>query len=176
LYVGNESYVMATIGAADDRAPADGTTVLSYQQALDRAQGWCGAQEQQAKGMAPKEPQGYTVAQCVADYLGWYAAHRKAISTTRHVVAAHILPVFGQWQVAALTARQIRQWHQDLAKTPARVRSTPGAPQQWRRLEGPEDERKRKATANLQGSIRGPPTLTPRVGRLSRGGLWIDAG
>jgi len=148
LYVGNESYVMATLGTADDRAPADGEGVLSYQQALEKAQGWCDGQERQAKGMAPKEPQAYTVAQCVADYLEWYAAHRKALSTTRHVVEALILPVFGKWQVAALTAREIRQWHQALAKTPARVRSAPGAPQRWRRLEGPEEERKRKATAN----------------------------
>ncbi len=148
LYVGNESYVMATLGTADDQGAADGEAVLSYQQALDKAQGWCSAQERQAKGMAPKEPQSYTVAQCIADYVEWYAAHRKALSTTQHVVGAHILPVFGRLQVAALTARQIRQWHQDLAKTPARVRSAPGTPQRWRALEGAEGERKRKATAN----------------------------
>ena len=122
LYVGNETYVMATLGTADDRAQADGEAVLSYRQALEKAQAWCDLQERQAKGIAPKQPEAYTVAQCVADYLDWYAAHRKAISTTRHAVEAHILPTFGKWQVAALTARQIRQWHQELAKTPARVR------------------------------------------------------
>lgn len=148
LYVGNENYVMATLGAADDRAPADGGAVLTYRQALERAQAWCDQQERRAQGMAPKEPEPYTVAQCIADYLDWYAAHRKALSTTRHVVEAHILPVFGKRLVASLTAREIRQWHQALATVPARVRSTPGSPQRWRKLEGPEDERKRKATAN----------------------------
>lgn len=148
LYVGNENYVMATLGTADDRAPADGKAVLDYRQALEKAQAWCDLQERQAKGLAPKQPDSYTVAQCVADYLDWYASHRKALSTTKHAVEAHILPAFGRFQVTALTARQIRQWHQELAKTPARVRSTPGSPQRWRELEGPEGERKRKATAN----------------------------
>ena len=148
LYVGNENYVMATLGAADDRAPADGGAVLTYRQALERAQAWCDQQERRAQGIAPMEPEPYTVAQCIADYLDWYAAHRKALSTTRHAVEAHILPVFGKRQVASLAAREIRQWHQALATVPARVRSTPGTPQLWRKLEGPEDERKRKATAN----------------------------
>lgn len=148
LYVGNENYVMATIGTADDRAPADGEAVLDFRQAVEKAQAWCDLQERQAKGSAPKQPEAYTVAQCVVDYLDWYAAHRKALSTTRHVVEAHILPVFGKWQAENLTAREIRQWHQELAKTPARVRSAPGAAQRWKALEGPEGERKRKATAN----------------------------
>ena len=148
LYVGNENYVMATLGAADDRASADGVAVLDYRQAVEKTQAWCDLQERQAKGIAPKEPEAYTVAQCIADYLDWYAAHRKALATTRFAVEAHILPVFGKWQVANLTARQIRQWHQDLAKTPARLRSVPGTAQRWKVLEGPEGERRRKATAN----------------------------
>ena len=148
LYVGDEKYLIATLGTADDRAPADGETLLSYREALDKAQEWCDLQERKAKGTAPREPESYTVTQCMDDYLDWYAAHRKALSTTRHVVHAHILPAFGKAQVSALTARQIRQWHQALAKAPARLRSAPGAPQQWREIDGPEGERKRKATAN----------------------------
>jgi len=139
---------MATLGTADDRAAADGEAVLDFRQAVERAQAWCDLQERQAKGIAPKEPEAYTVAQCMADYLDWYAAHRKALVTTRHTVEAHILPVFGKWQVASLGARQIRQWHQELAKTPARLRVAPGSPQRWKELEGPEGERRRKATAN----------------------------
>jgi integrase len=148
LYRKGENYLISTLGTADDRASADGETILSYRQALDKAQAWCDLQEQRAKGTAPREPDSYAVAQCMAEYLDWFAAHRKALSTTRHAVEAHILPAFGKSQVAALTARQIRQWHQTLAQTPARLRSAPGAPQQWREVKGPEGERKRKATAN----------------------------
>jgi integrase len=150
LYVGGEKYLIVTLGTADDRAPADGKAVLSYREALDKAQAWCDLQERKAKGVAPREPESYTVTQCMADYLDWYAAHRKAISTTRYAVEAHILPAFGKLQVASLTARQIRQWHQGLATAPARLRTVPGSPQQWREtaLDGPEEERKRKATAN----------------------------
>ncbi len=153
LYVGGESYQISTLGTADDRVPADGEAVFSYRQALEKAQAWCDSQERKAKGIAPKEPDSYTVTDCMADYMNWYAAHRKALSTTRYVVEAHILPALGKWQVASLTARQIREWHQGIAKTPARLRSAPGASQQWREIDGPEGERKRKATANRDLTI-----------------------
>lgn len=148
LYLGDRSYTYTTLGTADDRAPADGEAVLTYRQALDRAQAWCDREERKAKGLAPREPDAYTVAECMTDYLDWYAAHRKALSTTRYVIEAHILPAFERRQVASLTAKQIREWHQGLAKTPARRRSAEGVPTRWGEIEGPEDERKRKATAN----------------------------
>lgn len=148
LYVGARSYVYATLGTADDRAPADGESVLTYRQALEAAQAWCDREERKAKGLAPREPASYTVAQCMVDYLTWYAAHRKALNSTRLAVEAHILPDLGPLQVAALTTRRLREWHQAIAATPPRLRSAKGAPLAWGRLDGPEAARKRKATAN----------------------------
>jgi integrase len=148
LYVGGRSYIYSTLGTADDRAPADGDAVLTYRQALEKAQAWCDGEERKAKGLAPREPASYTVAQCMTDYLGWYAAHRKALGSARLAVEAHILPALGGRQVSALTPRQIREWHQGLAAAPPRLRSAPGAPAKWRVIEGTDGTRKRKATAN----------------------------
>jgi integrase len=148
LYLGGRSYTYTTLGTADDRAPADGDAVLTYRQALEMAQTWCDHEDRKAKGLAPREPASYTLAQCIADYLDWYAAHRKALDTARFVADAHILPALGNRQVAALTARLIREWHQGLAAAPPRLRSAPGAPLKWREVEGTEGNRKRKATAN----------------------------
>jgi integrase len=148
LYVGARSYIYGTLGTADDRAPADGDAVLTYRQALEAAQTWCDREERKAKGLAPREPASYTVGQCMADYLTWYAAHRKALNSTRIAVEAHILPVLGTLQVAALTARRVREWHQGIAATAPRVRSAKGAPPAWGKLDGPDARRRRQATAN----------------------------
>lgn len=173
LYVGGENYQLATLGTADDRAPADGEAVLNYRQALDKAQGWCELQESKARGTAPKEAEAYTVAECMADYLDWYAAHRKALGTTRHVIGAHILPHFGKRQVSSLTARQLREWHQALAQTPARLRSASDAPQRWREIEGSEGERKRKATANRVLTIlKAALNFAYSEGRAPTDGAW----
>jgi integrase len=82
----------------------------------------------------------------MADYLKWYAIHRRSLDQTRIAVQAHILPIFGRRQVATLTARQIREWHEGLAQTPARLRSKSGP--KAKDFSGPETKRKRKATAN----------------------------
>jgi hypothetical protein len=40
LHVGGSAYRMLSLGTADDEAPADGSDVLSYRQALDQAIQW----------------------------------------------------------------------------------------------------------------------------------------
>jgi integrase len=173
LYVGGEKYLIATLGSADDRAPADGEAALSYRQALDKAQTWCDLQERKAKGLAPRESDSYTVAQCMADYLDWYSAHRKALDSTRLAIGAHILPAFGRRQVVSLTSPQIREWHQWLAKAPARLRSAPGAPPHTRATQGPEGERKRKASANrILTVLKAALNLAYSEGRVASDEAW----
>jgi integrase len=148
LYVGNQCYTHVTLGTADDQTPADGESVLNYRQALERAHAWWSQMEEGADGQIPSKPNPYTVAECLADYLDWYALHRKSLKEAQYAVEAHILPALGRHQVSNLTHRQIREWHQELARTPARLRSAPGAPPRWRETSSPEGERSRKATAN----------------------------
>jgi integrase len=173
LYMGDRRYTYETLGAADDRAPADGEAVLTYRQALEKAQAWCDQEDKKAKGVAPREPESYTVAQCMADYVGWYSAHRKALDRTQDAIEAHILPAFEKRQVASLTARQIREWHQGIAKTPARLRSAAGAAPKWREVQGPEGERKRKASANRVLTIlKAALNLAYSEGRVSSDDAW----
>src|SRR4029078_12285286 len=86
---------------------------------------------------------------------------------------AHVLPALGRHQVSNLTHRQIREWHQALARTPARLRSAPGAPPRWRETSGPERERGRKATANrILTILKAALNLAFTEGRVSSDEGW----
>jgi integrase len=173
VYLGGRSYTYTALGSADDRTPADGEAILGYRQALDKAQEWCSREERKAKGLAPAEPELYTVADCMRDYLDWYAAHRKALGLTRQAIEVHVLPALGSRQVASLTARQVREWHQRIAKVPARLRSANGAPQNWRETAGPEGERRRKATANrLLTVLKAALNFAYSEGRVPADDAW----
>jgi integrase len=149
-YYDGQRYAEVALGQADDALAADGKTVLTFDQAQEVARAWFAAQARKAAGIAGVEevsPASYTVAQCLDDYLGWYAIHRKSVSRTQQAVRAHILPSLGRLEVAALTPRRIRQWHESIASAPARVRSPKGGPVRTRSAEA-TDPRQRKATAN----------------------------
>jgi integrase len=143
-YRGSGKYFEARIGLADDAVPADGEHVLSFSQALRSAISWCDSQqERDGREDQPQKPSGpYTVAQAMDDYLEWYRAHRKAASDAAQKIKA-ILPALGGEEVERLTARQIRQWHQSLGTSPARLRGG-----QERSLQTEEEFRRRKNTAN----------------------------
>jgi integrase len=147
FYLGEERYAECVLGAADDALAADGIKVLDFRQAQDAAREWFVKQGRKAAGVdGASEP--YTVERCLTDYLAWYGAHRKAPQATRHAVEAHILPSLGAREVSALPAAEIKRWLQGIAAAPPRLRSAKGAAPKWRKVTGPEGERKRKATAN----------------------------
>lgn len=141
------SYLETVLGSADDRTTADGETILSYQQALSAAMDWCEKQERIAKGLEPKPRGPYTLQQAIDDYLEWYEAQERANTWPRDVLYTHAVPVMGSVEVVRLTARQIRRWHLGVAKTPARLRTKPGAPQRYKALDG-DAQRKRRESAN----------------------------
>jgi integrase len=98
------------------------------------------------------EPSGpFAIGDVMRDYLDWLADHRKA-STARefgYMARAHILPALGQIQLADLTAARLSKWHRALAKSPARLRTRPGAEPRYRDSpDDPEAIRARRATAN----------------------------
>ena len=70
---------LTTLGTAyDSSRPADGETVLSFDQASRAALEWCEDQERALEGLEPVDRAPYTVARTMADYLEWVRAHRKA--------------------------------------------------------------------------------------------------
>src|SRR5262245_49184171 len=125
-FYNGERYIEEALGAADDYLPANGASVLSFDQAQRSAREWFATQERKAAGLDDTPSGPYTVARCMADYLSWYADHRKALAGTRSAIEAHILPRFGDREVEALKASQIQKWHQELAAAPARLRSAKG--------------------------------------------------
>jgi integrase len=145
FYVGKQAYEIETIGIADDYSDADGVVVLDFKQAQDRAREKHVQRAHAAAGVAGP----LTVASAVEMYLEHLANDGKTVDTARHHANAFIIPVLGDVEVATLTAKQIRRWHYDLAKMPARVRTKKGAPQQHRQLDGSEEAiRRRRSTAN----------------------------
>ena len=135
-------YTIKTLGVTDDHQDANGMDVFSFGQACAKAYEYA---EQAAHLEEPAQVQ-YTVADCIAEYLAWYAAHRKALRDTQRVCEAHILPALGRYRLDELTTAAIRKWHEGLAKAPARLRTKAGAEQQA--VRETNDLRARQATAN----------------------------
>ena len=146
------SYVKKSLGKADDVLDADGVAALSFAQAQSKAGGWFTEQARQAAGLGPDKP--YTVEEAIRAYLEWYATERKALMPTTKAAETHILPSLGEIEVEKLTSQRIRQWRDELATAPARLRSGLGKPTQYRLAPSDESDdvadwqRRRKATAN----------------------------
>ena len=137
-------YVTCKLGTADDVVEADGTGVLTYSQAQDAVRRWATEPE---GGSADRRQ--YTVERACSDYLAWLRKHRKAVNDAEYRARVHILPQLGGTPVDQLTARQIRQWHEKLAESSARLRTRPGDAQQWRDDgDDPDSSRRRKSSAN----------------------------
>lgn len=150
-YVGGQSYVVETIGTADDTLDADGSAILTFAQAQAIARDrFLAPVQQSAEREAAAPPAAYTVADGIRDYLADYAARGgKAVAGTRIAATAHILPAMGEVAVESLTRDRIRGWHRALATAPARVRVAKGAEPKHRDIGAdPDAARRRRSTAN----------------------------
>lgn len=146
----NRPRMIHALGLADDFGKADGQTVLNYSQAQERARKWFTQVLSTSSGEeTPSGP--FTVE------AAWIAYRRdcerrgmKSLSQTESAALAHILPDLGGVEVAKLTQGRIERWHENLANSPARVRSRYGAKQAATRP-GPvtdDEKRARKDTSN----------------------------
>ncbi len=108
-------YIKETVGIADDFLQANGETVLSHFQAVQKIS----AQEiAQVTG-------GMTVAQAAVDYLR-SIQHKKDYSGIKADIQNYILPGLGDIEVNGLTKTRIEQWFHDLLKaTPRRGKTDP---------------------------------------------------
>lgn len=134
-------YIEKSLGAADDSADAGGVAVLSWSQALAAGRAWRETAMRQALGGEPIVAK-YTVADAVEDYtLDYVRRGGKAEVDLRRACRRHILPALGHIEVARLTRRKIRDWHAALAAALPVDRT-------GKAVEGPMNERARKASAN----------------------------
>ena len=142
---GNKKYIKHVLGKADDHQDPNNFDVLTYFQAQSKARSF--AQElTRQKGSIPTKP--YTVADAIRDYLAWYAAHRTSVRIVRGNCETHILPTLSSRLVSELTAREMRQWHENLVKRSPRRGRRPISESEPLPLDDPEALRPRKATAN----------------------------
>lgn len=138
-YIGAGTYQVKTIGQADDFADADGSYVLTFWQAQEKAWG----------ANVSARSTSYTVADAVADYLEELDG-RASYNDTKLRLEAYALPAFGEKHVDKLTSDQIKAWHRNLAKAPKRVRTHKGAKPKTRPidLDDADAVRRRKVSAN----------------------------
>jgi integrase len=142
VYAGDKRYKERAIGVADDVQVADGKQVLDFDQAQDVAR----RAAKQVVDSDSRDLSPVTVNEVMAEYLEWIKEQWKSAATTATTINAHIEPKLGKRTISSLNTRQLRKWHSDLAKAPARIRGkTNTRPLD---LADPEELRRRRATAN----------------------------
>ena len=98
------------IGVADDYVEADGETVLSYWQAVDKVR-------ELAKPSSGSAPGSITVQEAFDKYLPTLEAkNARSARTTKGRVNKHILPRLGAFRVVDLTRTQLDGWKASLVK------------------------------------------------------------
>jgi len=144
------------LGMADDTAPANGTHVLGFQQALEAAQTWLGTvTRSDANGVHIGR---YTVANAAQDWLGKWQGSERSKATSEANVKHWILPTLGSVEVAKLTRMHVEGWLHDLGrqkplKVQRREKAEKALPPSRRsnityRHDDPETMRKRRDSAN----------------------------
>jgi integrase len=169
-YIGDQAYELETLAIADDFSDADGVAVLSYRQAQAKARERMVARAHHAAGKHGP----LTVADAVESYLHFLDTHRKTGYHARHRARAFILPTLGNIEVQALATEQLRKWHADIAKVPARARTAPGAKQQHRKPDHSADGiRRRRVSANVVLTIlKAALNFAWREGRTPSDAAW----
>src|SRR3974390_3188700 len=104
-YLGGRSYVVEKIGIADDFSDADGTIILSFAHAQDKARTHMVRRAQSANGIAGP----LTVQAAVEIYLELLEAQGKSAVDARHRARAHVYPTLGDVEVASLTTAVLRK-------------------------------------------------------------------
>ena len=131
---------------ADDYADADGTRVLTFAQA-----------QQKAQGARPVRTGPFSLSDALDDYLRLLEGEGRsphAVQDTRYRIEAFIRPKLGKLGVATLTAERLRRWRDDLANAAPRLRTRKGAAQKFREASTGEDERRaRRASANRTWTV-----------------------
>ncbi len=143
---GTKSYKRTVIGKADDILDSDGIEILSFKDAQLKAH--------ELIDTFLKDHPKSTVKYATDHYLNWFKENRKSIQETQASINAHILPYFGDKLISELSTKEIKAWHQKLASSPARKRSSKFGKQQYRNAADSDDQkRSRKATANRNLSV-----------------------
>ncbi len=137
------------LGSADDAQPADGISIMTHGQAVEKARQWFASERAAISGTTPT-PSTYTIEDAMREYMVEYERRgKRSAGRTQAVINAHILPSLGEVRVEKLTRDRVREWFSGLVESPARRRTKKGRPQAFKPPPRTDDEkRRRKDTAN----------------------------
>ena len=154
------------LGLADDILDAEGTRVLDFAQAQEKARTWFLSATTMATGEHVSRGGGYTVNQCCQDYLKHL--ERRGAPDYRHTkydLDAYAIPKLGALQVTKLTRPKLAQWCSDIAASPRRTNQK-HAHENGPCVQTEEGLRKRQATANrIMRRLRAALNLALEEGR-----------
>jgi integrase len=140
------------LGAADDTCDADGNMALSFAEAQERARAFFKRKAREFAGHDDAKSGPFTVAQAIEEYLVHRARRgSKGVRADTYAANARIVPALGGLEVAKLTSKRIREWHEYVANAPRKVRTKRFAEKQATRdfeADDPEEVRARRSTAN----------------------------
>jgi integrase len=167
-YVGDQQYEVERIGTADDKSDADGVAVLDFWQAQDAARK---AMVDRVHRHGKHGP--YTVGRALDDYLEFLSRERKTAKSASYGVEALIRPKLGDIEVARLTTERVERWRNEIADTPARIRTRPGLEQVYKTGGGKDAKRARRATANRQLTVlKAALNRAWKAGKVGSNAAW----
>lgn len=139
--ISDSKYSKEVIGVADDTADSDGKVILSYKEAIQKANSIIDSGQPNTKKI--------TIANASEHYLEWFKQNRKTYKETLSTIETHILPDLGARLINELKTNDIKKWHQKLAERPKRKRTSKSNPQSFSNKPQTEDEKRaRRNTAN----------------------------
>jgi integrase len=157
------------IGPADDTLDAG---ALSFDAAQAKAREWLASV--QVEQDAPAGP--LTVARACDDYLAFLRHDGRSDAAIRDAVyriEAFIRPTLGRREVQSLKADELRRWRDQIANTPARLRTRNGAKQKHRAGAGADGSRARRATVNrIWTTFRAALNHAFTEGRVASDAAW----
>jgi integrase len=167
IYAGGGKYRLHKIGAADDYSDADGAAILSFKQAQVTAR----------KLMVTQVGGVGTVSDAMDRYFTFLeddGRSRAAIDDARMRDRAFIRPVLGGIKLVELTTDQLQRWCNNLAKAPARLRTSAGKSQQYReRSDDAEARRRRRASVKRTwATLRAALNCAFRAGKVDSDMAW----
>ena len=164
----SSKYREFTIAETDDYADADGSKILSFGQAQKAARSWFAHIGQNDY----RSSRPYLVSDALDDYLKSFAG--KDLENTRRRIEAIIRPQIGGHDTSRLTAKIIMDWHAALANAPARLRTAPGAVQNYRQTASTADARRsRRSSANrILTILKAALNVAYRIEKICDDNAW----
>jgi integrase len=149
---------------ADDYDAADGVRVLSFEQA-----------QKKASGARRSKSEPLTVNDALDAYVRMLEGEgrsRYSIRDTVYRFNAFVRPQLGKVAVAALTTERLRNWRDDIAKVPARLRTRNGDAQRHHTIRDDADRKRRASTNRLWAILRAALNLAFHDGRVEHDTAW----